>query len=62
MTREDPMNPEPNSRWKFVSVIAIIVIFGVAFALNFVGWDLKPFGSNFRSQPTAAPTSPPVKK
>lgn len=50
MTPDDPLNREPKSRWKVVSVLAILVILAVVFLLNFAGWDLKPFGSNFRSQ------------
>ena len=50
------------SRWKFVSVVGIIVILGVAIALTFGGWDFRPFGYNFRSQPIEASIPPPVKK
>ncbi len=65
MSRDDPMTPMPKSRWKMVSVIAIIVIFVVVFAINFAGWEMRPFGSTFRSQqpqPTETTTPPPLKK
>jgi hypothetical protein len=62
MTSDYPMNPKPKSRWRFVSVIAIIAILGIATVLTFGGWDLRPFGYNFRSQPIEAPIPPPVKK
>jgi hypothetical protein len=61
MSDNQPTDRTSRSRWKWVSVVVILAILGLVLLLNLTGWQLKPFGSTFKSQPSNSPTSAPTK-
>ena len=61
MSDNYPNDRTSTSRWKWVSVIVILAILGLVVILNLTGWDIRPFGSTFKSQPSNPPTSAPIK-
>jgi hypothetical protein len=61
MSDNHPTDRTSRSRWKWVSVIVILAILGLVLVLNLTGWQMRPFGSTFKSQPSNPPTSAPTK-
>lgn len=57
-----PHDRQRRSQWKWVSVIVILALLGLVLVLNVSGWDVRPFGSTFKSQqPANPPSSAPTK-